>query len=98
LVISIRWGLRKRKEIIRMDSPPIDFVAKRRFALAEERLDEIEADHEARKFPISQLELDAACDEYLVASVAAGEITREELVSDLRMDGLRVPQELLAVT
>jgi hypothetical protein len=72
--------------------------AERRLKLAEERLDQIEADRKAGKFPISQAALDAACDEYLVASVAAGEIDREELVSNLRMDGIRVPRELLAVT
>jgi hypothetical protein len=81
-----------------MDSPSI-FVAKRRFALAEERLDELQARIEARNGGanphIEQDEINAAIDEYHIATVEAGLISREELVSNLRLDGLRIPKELL---
>jgi multidrug resistance efflux pump len=90
-----------------MDSPSI-FVDRRREALAQERaearyaaasarLDELEADIEGHRRMVEQSELDALTDEYHVASVEAGLVDLDQLVSNLRMSCMRVPLELIAM-
>jgi hypothetical protein len=75
--------------------PPIDITAKRRLALAEERLDELVANHVPYRHDYERSELEDAIEEFHIASVEAGEIDLKQLISNLKMSGLNVPKGLL---